>query len=529
MPQPMRRPNPPPNPASALGTRPRRLPPPPPRPVRPPPTAPPPPDPYVYDPAARPSPAKPKIVAVYKTFSGPEFVAASLASVYPFVDGVVMAHSSVGWDGTAGNTVEAPARAWTDGHDLQNKVKHLACPAAEQVAQYRFALDAARRAFDPDFFLVVDSDEVWPADDLRRALARLAGDRAHVRVTCRMRTYVKSCLFRVTPPEPCRPTVFLRNVPGLEPAGPRASRVGPAACWEDVAFDHFSYTRDCDADVFAKVATSTVGDGCRTLDLAAWRRDKWDRLPGGAVDLHTTVGHAQAWRRVTEVAVADLPEIVRGHSLVLRHAAERRAAWAGLGGPVSVIVPTCRPEAAVADLVAEIRRRSTGEFEVIATCRPVSAAANRNAGLDAARYDRVVMVDDDVTDLPAGWNQLLARHLDEPDVVMASARLFKPDGSPGHLMGGAKFRPGQVTEAAERKLATACVAFRKTGLRFDENFEGSGFEDDDYAAMLVRENPAARFVVDNGVAVTHLNERKNQTGETWAKNQAYFQRKWSSR
>ena len=33
-----------------------------------------------------------------------------------------------------------------------------------------------------------------------------------------------------------------------------------------------------------------------------------------------------------------------------------------------------------------------------------------------------------------------------------------------------------------KKIPTACIAFRKTHLRFDEKFIGSGFEDDDFSA-----------------------------------------------
>jgi hypothetical protein len=94
-------------------------------------------------------------------------------------------------------------------------------------------------------------------------------------------------------------------------------------------------------------------------------------------------------------------------------------------------------------------------------------------------------------------------------------------------MGKAPLMFGRVTEAAEQKLATACVAFRRTDLRFDENFIGSGFEDDDYCYQLRAQNPKARFVVDNGVMVTHLNEMKNQRGRFFDHNKRYFQQKWN--
>lgn len=473
-----------------------------------------------------------KIVALYKTFSGPEFVGASLASIYHFVDGVVMVHSEMGWDRTTGNTVRPAAEEWTKRHDHAGKVRHLTAPVSAQSEQYDYGLKAVREQFpDVDFVMVIDTDEVWDAADLAEAKKRLATDTSSVRFSCRMRTYVKSCFYRVVPPEFCHPTVFVRNIPALKFIGPRGSSIAPSVHWPDVHFHHFTYVRQRDEDVFAKVRTSTIGDGCRTVDLVAWKREKWDRIPH-AMDLHTTVGAARSWSRVIEVGSNDLPDDVRDNPVVMSHRAERLDVIEDVGDglpPISIIIPTCKTENEVAGLVEEINRRSTGEFEVIATCLPSSAAANRNNGMERARYDIVVMVDDDVCDLPYGWNQRLVLALIEENAAMASARLMRPDGRIGALMGAAAFNLGERTIAAERKLATACVAFRKTDLRFDESFVGSGFEDDDICFQMRKKNPSSKFIVENAVTVTHLNEMKNQRGEYHNRNRAHFVSKWGVR
>lgn len=476
-----------------------------------------------YDASARvPDPSRPlRIVALYKTFCGPEFVAASLASIYPHVDAIVMVHSSVGWDGSKGNTVQAAAEAWSTANDSEGKVVHLVTgpELKDQTAQCNYGLQEALKRYDPDFFLLIDTDEVWDAHALIEAKRRLVDDHKHVRFTCRMCTYVKNPLYRVRPPERCQPTVFLRNVPGLAFHGPRCNKLSPVTHWSDVFFHHFTYVRETDDLVFAKIQTSTIGDGCKTKTLDVWRREHWDKIPF-TLNLHTTIGEETSWARLIEITVGELPEQVRSHHLV-------RQTQLPFQPPISIIVPTCRSEAEVAALVAEINRRSTGEFEVIATCRQGSASHNRNVGLEAARYDVVIMIDDDIRDLTYGWNQRLARtlHIDS-NVMVVSARLLKPDGQLGHLMGNAPVIAGQATVAAERKLATACVAFRKTNIRFDENFIGSGFEDDDYCYQLRQQNPAAKFVVDNAVLVTHLNEMKNQKGSYFEHNKRYITQKW---
>ncbi len=250
-------------------------------------------------------------------------------------------------------------------------------------------------------------------------------------------------------------------------------------------------------------------------------------MPDRAVNLHTTVGQEQSWSRVIPINPSELPDGMENHPLVLRHTAE---VVEEASSPTSIIIPTCKSQRLIEPLLREINRRSTGHHEVIATClEGKSAAVNRNYGLGHALYPRIIMVDDDILHLPHGWNQRLIRPLRDPAVAMVSARLMKPDGQVGTLMGKAPFEPGRLTLATEHKLATACVAFRKSSLRFDEGFIGSGFEDDDMCRQMLAAQPGARFLVDNGLMVTHLNEMKNQKGEIWDKNKAYFERKWAGK
>lgn len=196
-----------------------------------------------------------------------------------------------------------------------------------------------------------------------------------------------------------------------------------------------------------------------------------------------------------------------------------------MGRPLpDIIIPTCRSSAEVAPLVCELEGYSW-PCRVCATCQPVSAATNRNSGLAWAQSDIVFMCDDDTQGFYPGWWEPMARILrEDPGVCMVSARLLRPDGTPGLMMFPGDTAP-PITYVP--RLPTACVAFwREKGIAFDEEFIGSGFEDDDFCALLRQRHPHSRYAISNLTRIVHLNERKHQTGPNWNRNKAHFESKW---
>ncbi len=189
-----------------------------------------------------------------------------------------------------------------------------------------------------------------------------------------------------------------------------------------------------------------------------------------------------------------------------------------------IVIPTCRTRDRVRALLDEVRATATGAPRVIATCRPVCAAANRNLGLDQARTPYVVMLDDDVTGLPQGWNAaLLSVFAAHPDAVMVAARLVHPHGGPAPMLGSPPPRP-RVARVPGRELCTAACAVRNDGTRFDEGYLGSGWEDTDFCARLRGLYPRGTFWVHNGVRVVHGNERKRQARHFEANRRRYIAR-----
>ncbi len=169
-------------------------------------------------------------------------------------------------------------------------------------------------------------------------------------------------------------------------------------------------------------------------------------------------------------------------------------------------------------------------INVIATCTNGSAAQNRNIALShAAIGEIVIMLDDDITGFFNGWVEELIKPLALDDVVLVSARLLKPNGSLGMMSGDNYDLSEDYVECTQfpKRVPTACIAFRNNGVTFDENYIGSGFEDDDFCRQLAKKYPKGKFIINNAVQLIHLNEMKNQKGVFWKNNKYYYLVKWN--
>lgn len=178
-----------------------------------------------------------------------------------------------------------------------------------------------------------------------------------------------------------------------------------------------------------------------------------------------------------------------------------------------IIIPTYLDLVDLTSLLDEIASTTTGSPRVIPTCLKASAAINRNYGLDQATSDLVIMIDDDIFNLPDGWNQRLCQPLlDTPRVVMTSANLLRPNGEFGVMHCDPSPREGTGLLSVEKQgLPTACVAFRNDGLaRFREDYIGSGYEDTDFSAQLRFLHPDGLWLVIRDLRVIHRNDQKAQ-------------------
>ncbi len=187
---------------------------------------------------------------------------------------------------------------------------------------------------------------------------------------------------------------------------------------------------------------------------------------------------------------------------------------------IDILIPTCKTMDQIQQLITEIKTTATSDFNlIIASNVGLSAAQNRNKALDQSTADYVIMMDDDITGLFKGWDELLVKPLTRDFMLkIVSARLMSPSGGYACMMDLPIDTRKEIYLC--NKIPTACIAFRKTPIRFDENFRGSGFEDDDFCKQL-----GDNFGINNLVKVVHKNEKKNQ-GVHWEYNKTYYERKW---
>lgn len=184
---------------------------------------------------------------------------------------------------------------------------------------------------------------------------------------------------------------------------------------------------------------------------------------------------------------------------------------------VSIIIPTIRTKEEIAGLISEIKNSVAYELDLImASDINKSAAENRNAGLDKAKGEFIIMCDDDTESYPYGWDRDLIDALKHTGASMVGARLLNPDGSLHATCYGNFDLSRDFIEV--RTMITAVCAFRNTALRFDENYIGSGYEDTDFCKQL-----GGKFYVANKVRIIHRQEHKNPFD---VRNGRYFWEKW---
>jgi len=257
-----------------------------------------------------------KIIALYKTFDGDEFIEASLASIYEHVDKIVMVHSATGWTGEKGNTVRPIAEGWRELNDYVGKLHHVDVDVATQDEQYRAGVQyILQQGWEYDLLMLVDADEVWDDAQLQKAIETIrADDKRHVGYQVHMEVYLKSIFYRVTPRQGT-PIAFLRDPAPLF-AGARAWNV-ESKMLLDVHFHHFTFVRRSAAAVRRKIEQSCAGDDAEhTIDLDRWFAEKWDELPF-AKKLHPFAGRGDFWPAVERVWLDSLPATVRTNAAIV--------------------------------------------------------------------------------------------------------------------------------------------------------------------------------------------------------------------
>lgn len=254
-----------------------------------------------------------RLIALYKTWDGGEFVDASLASVYDHCDSIVMVHSDVSWLGEHGNTVKELAIKWCEEHDQAGKVHHVDVSLTNQEAQYADGLEYIDRHKLPfDAVLAVDADEIWEDQYFERAKQQ-ATDKPYVAYRCSMHTYLKTPFYRVCPTFG-EPRVLFRDPQELTKS-PRGCRT-PSQIFDNVWMHHYTYVRESRAAVERKLHQSCLADGDEIV-VPNWMTKVYDKLPAGE-NLHAFVRWFDVWNRVEKIWMPEVPPAMRTAKLLTK-------------------------------------------------------------------------------------------------------------------------------------------------------------------------------------------------------------------
>ena len=262
------------------------------------------------------------IFAITKTFRGHEFAAASLASVYPYISGVLYVHEDTGWMGRKGNTVRDVIK---QAPDPDHKIYHLDLHGqVSQDDQYNAAVEwLETNKIKYDYLLLVDTDEIWTPEDYDLVefeleyLLKYQYKSQLNSIRCRLYDYVKSPFFRVDPPGRYRQTNFvLKRAVKKGALNLRGCYVKPGKELDTVFWHHFPMVRMTLTEVVEKQIDSCGIERVPIVDMENWVKTIWNQLPD-AVNLCPLADVPGYWSGIKVVGIENLPVAVRNHPIVL--------------------------------------------------------------------------------------------------------------------------------------------------------------------------------------------------------------------
>lgn len=203
---------------------------------------------------------------------------------------------------------------------------------------------------------------------------------------------------------------------------------------------------------------------------------------------------------------------------------------------MKILIPTYKDEFAIKDYVEKVASFSPG-CEIFASCQDGSASVNRNWCLEKSGIqvgEVGIMIDDDIAGFYDGWVDDLCFPFREDfpvkNIAAVSARLMRPDGRLGETCTRCfDLTPNEIVVKSKGTctIPTAAISFQYRGIKFDENFIGSGFEDNDFWLQYIECDPDCKFIQSNRARLCHLNFMTNQKGKFWDHNCSYFRKKWN--
>lgn len=255
-----------------------------------------------------------KIIALYKCWSGEEWLEPSVKSILPFVEKIVLLTSDVSWIGGKGNpslpVIEQILKQYPD------KVIHINYDEPNQLKHCMYGFRYIKNNFKCDYIQLIDSDEVWDELEYQKAIEFLKMNPDHKSYRTQMYTYIKSPFYRIDPPEPLKPVCFINpNILNDMGCEPRGCGIKPFATMKNVWCHHFVFVRTHFNKVLEKLIQSHVSEKQPYERMDKWIPEVWNKLPDRNRGMfpngyHPAIGFGHNWKEIKVITKKELPEVL---------------------------------------------------------------------------------------------------------------------------------------------------------------------------------------------------------------------------
>lgn len=237
-----------------------------------------------------------------------DYITYAIRAIYDFADRIAVSVSIKPWSGD-GAPPDRTLDLVREFPDPAGKLRIQTGYWATETDQRNANLDLARDA--ADYYMVVDADEIYTPEDLRRLRSYIAWRPYIGQFRMRFRTYWKTNPFYVIdPPEPLKAYTITRVRPvtrfvGLRRTNERWRRTIPRRVAE---CHHFSYARPNES-VLRKIRSFSH----RSELVPNWFENVWLRWDEdhSIENLHPV--HPPEYRRAIPADLDSLPEVMRDH------------------------------------------------------------------------------------------------------------------------------------------------------------------------------------------------------------------------
>ena len=149
------------------------------------------------------------------------------------------------------------------------------------------------------------------------------------------------------------------------------------------------------------------------------------------------------------------------------------------------------------------------------------SAINSNLLMDRSPTEHMILIDDDLKFTQRGWDEKLIETLTTiPSVGCVVPRLFDANGR--NINAQSAVKKNSIMSGI--KAAGAVMAFKECGIRNDEHYKKTQYNDTDFLYQFLANNQLV--VVDGRVDVLHMKAATVGNSPTMRFNRKYFLKKW---